>query len=69
MHSEAWNNCSYGTDCLAVSHGSVSSQTISHFLIPLATPGLPAPLILQYQPAACGAMSRAYRTHPAKLVA
>jgi hypothetical protein len=27
VHSEVWSNCSYGTDCLAGSHGSVSSQT------------------------------------------
>jgi len=60
MHSEVWSNCSYGTDCLAGSHGIVSSQTISHFLIPLTAPGLPAHLILQYQPTASGAISRAY---------
>jgi len=60
VHSEVWSNCSYSTDFLAGSHGSVSSQTISQFLIPLTTPGLPARLIFQYQPTGSGAMSRAY---------
>jgi len=58
MHSEVWGNCSYGTDCLAGSHGNVSSQTISYFFIPLTTPGLPVYLVLQYQPTASGATER-----------
>ena len=68
MHSEVWSNCSYSTDCLAGSHGSVSSQTISHFLNPLTTPGLPAHMILQYQPTASGTVKSIQNTS-AKLVA